>query len=483
MSSKIWRESSLRPGLLSLINSEQSALAALESNDPGIRYHAAWWLGKHRIQNSVPALIRCLHDRRDETSTGGFPLRRQAARSLGLIEDKSCVEELVMTLTDSDDIQLHEASIRSLINLGSEECIDPLINYFNSEVQGKPIESLIEAFTLFEVWGIKDKISHYLLDDSARIKGAASAYFFACTNDNVYLEQILALLSHDNPFARQSAAFDLARVATLDECSSIQNANIPNNIKLHVLKEILRKSITSDTEDIHQNPKFLSNQIIKWIERLDRLVAETANGNLLIQENHTSHCLPNVSNEKLPAQAIIEKAIGLLRSRSASDREQGVQLLNTLCRHDPTMILSLHQNETDQDVIMGLIKTMAATGCPEFAPALMETIGLEIANHCQGNIRRVAACGLGRIGSEMTDPSIRSEIVDKLTWTIVHPDDWGLRYSAATSLDQIDNDDARKVLNHAYETENDFLVKTRIGLALLQTEPIHAMNERQHEAP
>ncbi len=466
-----------------MINSEQSALAALESNDPGIRYHAAWWLGKHRVQNSVPALIRCLHDRRDETSTGGFPLRRQAARSLGLIKDKICVEELVKTLTESDDIQLHEASIRSLINLGSKECIAPLVSYFNSEVQGKPIESLIEAFTLFKAWSIKDKISPYLLDDSARIKGAASAYFYACTNDKAHLAQIFSLLSHDNPFARQSAAFDLARVATLEEGSSIQDANIPNNIKLHVIKEILSRSITSNIEERQTNPKPLSRQEIKWMAIMDQLVAETTNGNLLNQKHQMSPHPPEVSNVKQSLQDIIVKAIELLKSRSPSDREYGIHLLSALSSKDPAMILSLHQKETDQDVIMGLIKTMASTGCPEFSSVLMEAIGLEIANHCQGNIRRVAACGLGRIGSEMLEPFIRSQIVNKLTWTIVHPEDWGLRYSAATALEQIANHDARMSLADAYEIENDFLVKERIGLALLKTTPVHTIQEQKLEAP
>ncbi len=147
------------------------------------------------------------------------------------------------------------------------------------------------------------------------------------------------------------------------------------------------------------------------------------------------------------------------------------------------MILSLHQKETDQDVIMGLIKTMTSTGCPEFSSVLMEAIGLEIANHCQGNIRRVAACGLGRIGSEMIDLSIRSQIVNKLTWTIVHPEDWGLRYSATTALEQIANHDARMSLADAYETENDFLVKERIGLALSKTTSVHTIQEQKPKAP
>ena len=468
----------LQPSLLSLINSEQSALAALESNDPSIRYHAAWWLGKNRVKNSVPALIRCLHDRGEETSTGGFPLRRQAARSLGLIGDKSCLGELVKTLATSNDIQLHEASIRSLINLGSQKCVEPLINYFNSNILEKPTEALIEAFTCFQVWSIQDQIRPYLLDNSARIQGAASAYFFACTNNKDYLKKILFLLNHDNPFARQAAAFDLARVATLDEGLAIQNATLPNTIKMHAIKEILTRSMTQNCVDCRHESESLSRQEQEWMATLDQLVAETMSGHLLNQDNPISPS-PDHSQEEKPIPFILDDAVTLLKSRSLHDREYGVKLLSDLSLQSPDIVLTLHKKETDQDVIMGLIKVMASTGCSEYAPVLMEAIGLEIANHCQGNIRRVAACGLGRIGSETAEPHLRSQIVSKLTWTIVHPEDWGLRYGAAAALDQIANPEAQESLNHAYEKENDFVVKTRIGLALFRTKPAHVNHVMQ----
>ena len=463
------------PDLLNLINSEQTALRALESNDPGIRYHAAWWLGKHRVKKSVPALIRCLNDQREQTSTGGFPLRRQAARSLGLIEDTSCIGELIKTLT-SNDTQLHEASIRSLINLGSEECIDSLVDYFDSKVNGKPIESLIEAFTFYEVWGIKDKIKPYLHEDSARIRGAAYAYFFACTHDNFYKSQLLNLLNHENQFVRQSAAFDLARVSSLEEGSSIQNANIPNNIKLHVLKEILIKTfspgVKKKTQDIHP----LSQEQIRWMVALDQLAAETIGGNLLNENNSQSTISSNTSHNKLATPELLQNTIPLLKSRSLSDRNLGISILANLSERDPEIILTLHKKETDQDVIMGLIKVMVLTRSLSFLSVLSDAIGLEVANHCQGNIRRVAACGLGHIGSETVDPLIQSQIVNKLSWTIAHPEDWGLRYSAAAALDRIANNDALASLSEAYQIENDLLVKTRIGLALSRTTTAHAIH-------
>ena len=64
-----------------LINNPEAAITALKnSEDEGVRYYAAWWLGKNRILDALLLLCECLKDERDLTTLGGYPLRRQAAR-------------------------------------------------------------------------------------------------------------------------------------------------------------------------------------------------------------------------------------------------------------------------------------------------------------------------------------------------------------------------------------------------------------------
>ena len=104
-----------------LIYSEESATDALKSQDANLRYQAAWWLGKNRIASAVPLLVECLKDKRERTIQGGFPLRRQAARSLGLIGDPICTKSLLKTLK-AQDVILHEAAIRALISIGKANC-------------------------------------------------------------------------------------------------------------------------------------------------------------------------------------------------------------------------------------------------------------------------------------------------------------------------------------------------------------------------
>ena len=154
------------------INSVKAALEALDHIDAGVRYHGAWWLGKNRSTEAIPRLVQCLSDERETTSTGGYPLRRQAARSLGMIKDSCCIPELLKTL-ETDDVQLHEATLRALIEIKSDQSTNSLLNYLARDIQNKPIEALIEALTEHRVWQISEKIRPFLNSDSERVVSSA----------------------------------------------------------------------------------------------------------------------------------------------------------------------------------------------------------------------------------------------------------------------------------------------------------------------
>ena len=106
-----------------LINNPEAAITALKnSEDEGVRYYTAWWLGKNRILEAIPLLCECLKDERDRTTLGGYPLRRQAARSLGMLKDSRAVTALIEAL-DCSDLRLQEAVILSLNNIGDRSAI------------------------------------------------------------------------------------------------------------------------------------------------------------------------------------------------------------------------------------------------------------------------------------------------------------------------------------------------------------------------
>ena len=76
---------------------EESAIACLQQEDLSLRYYAAWWLGKFRIRTkaAVDALIIALADEDHRTELGDYPLRRNAARALGKLGDKSAIPSLI----------------------------------------------------------------------------------------------------------------------------------------------------------------------------------------------------------------------------------------------------------------------------------------------------------------------------------------------------------------------------------------------------
>ncbi len=446
------------------INSTKSAIEALEHEDAGVRYHGAWWLGKHRAVEAIPKLVECLKDEREVTSTGGYPLRRQAARSLGMIKNSSCIHSLLETL-NTDDVQLHEATLRALIEIKNDQCSHSLINYLNKDIHNKPIEALIEALTANQVWQISEQIRPFLKSDSKRVVSSAATFFYGCTGDKSYLDQVIKLLNHENRFVRQSAAFDLARIGTISAAKPILAAEIPNNIKMYAIRAILSDSLLKSAKE--ENDQGAQNQEVhdSLFKTLDELTRESFAGNLLIdQEIQTS------SNSAQPLRSraeILTNAFKKLGSPSLREREEGIRLLTQSPESIKGDLHNLYFSESDQDIKMGLVKAMAKLKDSDYIPALIDAIGVEIGNHCQGNIRRVAACALGDINWILQDDCQSLTItMDKLSWTLQYPDDWGLRYSACIALEGIGNSSAKGLLLESRAKEVDPVVSKRINIAL-----------------
>ena len=446
------------------INSTKSALKALEHEDAGVRYHGAWWLGKHRAFEAVPKLVECLKDEREVTSAGGYPLRRQAARSLGMIRDESCVQALLETL-ETNDVQLHEATLRALIEIKSDQCSSSLISYLDKDIYNKPVEALIEALASLGIWQVSEKIKPFLQSDSERVVSSAASFFFCCTGDTNYLDQIAGLLRHENRFVRQSAAFDLARIGTLAAAEPILAANIPNNVKMYAIRAILSDSLPKSTKRENNQEPQNAEVHDSLFRTLDELTRENFAGNLLIDQDIQKSTNPE---QTLSSKAeLLSNAFKRLGSPSLTEREQGIKLLVNSTESIKEDLHNLYFSESDQDIKMGLVKVMAKLKNSLYVPALIDAVGVEIGNHCQGNIRRVAACALGDIDwVHQADRQSLTHTIDKLSWTLQYPDDWGLRYSACIALEGISNAQAKDLLIQTSQRETDPVISRRVNIAL-----------------
>jgi phycocyanobilin lyase alpha subunit len=273
-------------------------------------------------------------------------------------------------------------------------------------------------------------------------------------------------LEHSNRFIRQSAAFDLAKIGAIASTKLILRAEIPNNIKMYSLKSILNKTLSHQRINHDHDLCALQNEQWDIIIKLDSLVRENFEGTLSIKDdfiNNNEIKCNSAEHDNLRYSDILH----LLRSRSLVDRNQGIALLAENKNFNKLNLSNLYFSETDQDIKMGLIKAITLKQDSQSAAALIDAVGVEIGNHCQGNIRRVAACALGSAALKLHQGELNIQtILDKLAWALVEPDDWGLRYSSCLALEEINEDRAIKILSQACLLEPDPIVSLRMQIAL-----------------
>jgi phycoerythrocyanin alpha-cysteine-84 phycoviolobilin lyase/isomerase subunit PecE len=231
------------------ILSVEAAIAALKGDDQQLSYHAAWWLGKHQVQESCPHLCEALQDEKYRTVQGGYPLRRQAARTLGILKNPLAVPDLLEQLEDQGDPQLQEAVIQALATIGDIRAISPLVKLLKTGGE-LPYEALIEALGSFKVTEVQNIIELFQDHPSERVQCAAARYFYQITEENRYLERIIRNLDHENPYLRWAAAFDLGAIGHLQAAEAIKNASLGNSLKLLNLKRIIESVLNSDATEV-----------------------------------------------------------------------------------------------------------------------------------------------------------------------------------------------------------------------------------------
>jgi len=125
---------------------KEEAIANLQqTDDPSLRYYAAWWLGRFRVDEPVviQALEAALEDTDSRSPDGGYPLRRNAARALGKLGNRSVVPALIRCL-HSADYYVREAAAQALLELWDDRCAPDLLNLLAGgleaavQVPGKP---------------------------------------------------------------------------------------------------------------------------------------------------------------------------------------------------------------------------------------------------------------------------------------------------------------------------------------------------------
>lgn len=253
------------------------AIANLWGDDQGARYYAAWWLGRFRVKTpaAIQALIAALADASDFTPDGGYPLRRNAARALGKLEDRSAVPAL-MTCLDCSDYYVREAAAQSLGMLGDAQAVPELMRLLAGGLaQAQPIpgcphlaqpyDATIEALGMLGAMEALPLIQPFLDHPVDLVQYATARAMYQLTREPQYGDRLVAALEGDKLQLRRAALSDLGAIGYLPAAPAIAETLAENSLKLISLKGLLEYEIT-------QNSAGLSEAAIQVMTLMDGLL-------------------------------------------------------------------------------------------------------------------------------------------------------------------------------------------------------------------
>lgn len=229
------------------------AIANLQGSDLGLRYYAAWWLGRFRVATpeAIETLIDSLTDESDRTAEGGYPLRRNAARALGKLGDTQAVPALIQCLA-CDDFYVREAAAQSLGMLGDRSCVPALMDLLAggleaAQPQGirlpQPYNAILESLGMLGATEAVPLVEPFLRHPFEMLQYAAARAMYELTQNAVYAERLVQALSGEKLTLRRAALADLGAIGYLPAADAIANTLAENSLKLISLKGLLEREV------------------------------------------------------------------------------------------------------------------------------------------------------------------------------------------------------------------------------------------------
>ena len=258
----------------------EQAIANLQGQDQGLRYYAAWWLGRFRVRESaaIEALIATLEDETDRTPDGGYPLRRNSARALGKLGDRKAVPPLIRCLSCSD-FYVREAAAKSLGILDDSSSIPELMKLLEGGLAAaqpipgcphlaEPYNVTIEALGYLGATEAIDLIQPFLEHPTELVQYAAARAMYQLTKNPIYGERLVQALAGGKLQLRRAALSDLGAIGYLPAADAIAQTLAENSLKLIALKGLLE-------HDVKNNPtesSSISDAAIHVMTLMDNLL-------------------------------------------------------------------------------------------------------------------------------------------------------------------------------------------------------------------
>ena len=256
----------------------ETAIANLKGNDLGLRFYAAWWLGKFRIEapEAIELMIAALEDSDDRTEDGGYPLRRNAARALGKMKAIHAVPALIACL-DCSDYYVREGAAQSLEMLGDPRCIPDLVALLDGGVAAaqmvpgkphlvQPYDAVLEALGSLNASNETDRIQEFLSHPVARVRFSAARALYQISGDSQFGEQLVDALNESELQLRRAALMDLGATNYLPAAPAIAETLAENSLKLIAIKGLL------DNHFADNEPTTISNDVGDILKLMDTLL-------------------------------------------------------------------------------------------------------------------------------------------------------------------------------------------------------------------
>lgn len=236
----------------------EQALANLrQTEDAGLRYYAAWWIGRFRVTlpEAIDALVLALEDETDRAPDGGYPLRRNAARALGKLGDRRVVPALLRCL-DCADYYVRECAAQALAALGDPSAIPALHQFLAGGVEAavavpgkphlvQPYNAILEALGTLGATQAMADIAPFIEHPVTQVQNAAARALYQLTGDASFCDCLVEQLQAPNLQLRRSAMMDLGAIGYLPAAQPIALAPAENSLKLIALQGILESHLDS----------------------------------------------------------------------------------------------------------------------------------------------------------------------------------------------------------------------------------------------
>lgn len=265
---------------------EQAIANLRQTEDPSLRYYAAWWLGRFRVSDAraIAALVAALSDETARSPDGGYPLRRNAARALGKLGDGAVVPALIDSL-GSADYYVREAAAQSLEELGDARAVPALRARLAGgvdaavSVPGKPhlvepYAAILEALGTLGAIAAVDEIKPFLQHSVPAVQNAAARALYQLTGEATYAERLVTALQAPKLQLRRSALMDLGAVGYLPAAEAIAATPAENSLKLIALKGMLEQHLPQPTRASAEAPAAtqLTPRIVEVLSLMDGLL-------------------------------------------------------------------------------------------------------------------------------------------------------------------------------------------------------------------